>query len=78
MFEKIKELLGNFFLIWWGIWSIFLFSMIAIQGYVKGIEPNLWILYVELGIAVIGTVLGFERLIKDLIRFREEDRKDEN
>ena len=70
MWEKIKELLGNIFLIWFGVWSIFLFTMIAIQGYAMGIEPNLWILYVELGLAVVGTILGFERLIKDLIRFR--------
>ena len=75
MWEKIKELLGDFFLIWWGIWSIFLFTMIAVQGYVKGIEPNLWILYVELGLAVAGTVLGFERLVKDLIMFRKESKK---
>ena len=71
MWEKIKELLGNLFLIWFGGWSIFLFATIAVQGYVKGIEPNLWILYTELGLAVVGTVLGFERLVKDLIRFRE-------
>lgn len=70
MWEKIKEILGNFFLIWFGVWSIFLFATIAIQGYVKGIEPNPWILYIELGLAVAATILGFERLIKDLIRFR--------
>lgn len=75
MWELIKELLGNFFLIWFGAWSIFLFTTIAIQGYVKGIEPNPWILYVELGLAVIATVLGFERLIKDLIRFRGKSGK---
>ena len=71
MWEKTREILGSLFLIWFGGWTILLFSMIAIQGYVKGIEPNLWILYVELGLAVVGTVLGFERLIKDLIRFRK-------
>ena len=69
MWEKIKELLGNLFLIWFGVWTIFLFAMIAIQGYVMGIEPNPWILYVELGLAIVATALGFERLIKDLIRF---------
>ncbi len=74
MWDKIKELLGNLFLIWFGLWSIFLFTTIAIQGYVKGIEPNLWILYVELGLAVVATILGFERLIKDLLRFGKEAR----
>ena len=74
MWDKIKELLGNLFLIWFGGWTIFLFSMIAIQGYVKGIEPNLWILYVELGLAIIGFRLGWERLIKDLIRFAKQSR----
>ena len=72
MWDKIKELLGNLFLIWWGLWTIFLFATIAIQGYVRGIEPNLWMLYVELGLGVAGTALGFERLVKDLIRFRKE------
>ena len=74
MWAKIKEILASLFLIWFGLWSIFLFTTIAIQGYVKGIEPNLWILYVELGLAIVGTTLGFERLIKDLLRFRKEAR----
>ena len=64
----VKELLGDFLIIWWGLWTIFLFSIIAIQGYVKGIEPNLWILYIELGLSVAGTALGIERLINDLKR----------
>lgn len=75
MWEKIKELLGDFFLIWFAGWTIFLFATIAIQGYVKGIEPNLWILYVELGLAIIGFILGWERLVRDLLKFGKEARK---
>jgi len=75
MWEKIKELLGSIFLIWFGGWSIFLFATIAIQGYVKGIESNPWILYTELGLAVIGTILGWERLVRDLVKFGKEGKK---
>ena len=70
VWEKSKELLGDLLIIWWGLWTIFLFTTIATQGYVRGIEPNLWILYIELGLSVAGTVLGAERLIQDFKRFR--------
>ena len=68
--EKIKELLADLILIWWGIWTLYLFGHIAIYGYVKGAEPNLWILYTELGLAIACTVLGVERLIKDIKHYK--------
>ncbi len=64
--EEIKELLADLILIWWGLWTLYLFSHIAIYGYVKGVEPNLWILYVELGLTIAGLTLGVERLIRDI------------
>jgi len=66
MKERLKEILADLVFIWWGIWTIYLFAHIAIYGYVKGAEPTLWILYTELGLAILGTILGVERLIKDV------------
>ena len=66
MWDRIKEIIADLLIVWWGLWTIFLFVTIATQGYVRGIEPNLWILYTELGLSVVGTILGIERFIKDI------------
>ena len=66
IWEKIKEVVADIFLIWWGLWTLFAFTWIGLFGEMRAIEPTHWILVIEYLLTLAGIVLGIERLIKDV------------
>ena len=64
--EKIKEIQGDIFLIWFGGWTLFVFSWIGLFSEMRAVEPNHWILIVEWLLCLWGVIRGIERLIKDI------------
>ena len=64
--ELVKELAGDILIIWWGSWTLFVFSWIGLFGEMRIVEPTHWILLVEWLLCLAGTGLGIERLIKDI------------
>ena len=71
--EWIKELLGDILIIWWGGWTLFVFSWIGLFGEMRAVEPNHWILIIEWLLCACGIILGIERLIKDIRNRRHND-----
>lgn len=68
MWEWIKELIGDACIILFVFWSLFILIGIELHGQQAFIEPNSWILYTEIGLALAFGVLSIERLVDDLKR----------
>lgn len=68
----IRELIADFLLIWWGLWTCFVFTWIIIYGKMVAVEPNHWILIIEYILTIAGTGLAFERLWDDLKKLRRK------
>jgi len=64
--ELLKEIAGDILIIWWGVWTLFVFTWIGLFGEMRVIEPNHWILIIEWCLCAGGIILGIERLIKDI------------
>mgnify|MGYP001571360664 CR=1 FL=1 len=66
--ESFKERGFGFASVGVGASTVTLFALIVIQGAAYVYENIKWILYTELGLAIIYTGWAIERLIKDLRR----------
>lgn len=66
MWEKLKEIYGDLFLIATAGWLLAHLILIELYEVVEITETNKWILWVEIGWAVAIMILGIERFIKDL------------
>ena len=67
--EKVKEIAANVFLIWWGGWTLFVFTWVGLFGEMRVIEPNHWILLVEFFLCIGGISLGIERIVNDIVKW---------
>ena len=62
--RKTLELLADLFLIFGGVFFVYVFIVIEVlHGY--GSEPNAWIRHFEIGMGVFMVLLGVNRLIQD-------------
>jgi len=66
MWERIKEQWFGIFAVAVGFATLGMFVLIIIQGAAYVYENVKWILYTETGLALLFTLWGIERLIKDL------------
>lgn len=64
--ERAKETIGDVLIIWWGGWTLFVFTWMGWFGEMRAVEPTHWILVVEFLLTLSGIILGIERLIKDI------------
>ena len=76
-FKELRELIGNSFIIGFGIWSLFSFIKILTEGKVIYIEPNMFILVPETIIATVIILYGIERTIDDIREFIRRRNNDE-
>jgi len=60
------ELFGDACIIVFGIWSAFTFHGIITRGWQAFIEPNMWIAYSELSLAILIVLIGIERTYRDI------------
>ena len=66
--KKWIEHSGNAIQIAFGIMFFMIFMTIIDQGYIKMGEPNSWILYTELALAIGALIIGVYNAIDDAIR----------
>ena len=70
--EKLKEFYANAFLTFCAGWILFHLILIGMFEAVLITEPNKWILWAEIVMVSLIVLLGIERLVKDLIRYRRK------
>jgi len=66
MWDKIKELYADGFLIATTGWLLLHLILIELYGVVRITEPNKWILWIEIVFAIMILLLAIERLIRDI------------
>ena len=70
--DFILELLGDAIVVFHGAWSIYTFYLIVRYRAAYFIEPNLWILYTELGLSVLAFFFGWWLVVGDARAFRDK------
>ena len=70
MWEMVKEVAHGIFYLWWGGWTLFVFTWIGLFGEMRAVEPTHWILIIEYITCATAIVLGVERLQKDVLKLK--------
>ncbi len=72
--EIIKEIAADIIIIAYGGFFSWVFIWILLHGTMRIVEPNTYILWIEIIVALIIVILGIERLIRDIKKKGKGDR----
>jgi len=76
LIELIKEIAADIIIIAYGGFFSWVFIWVLLHGSMRIVEPNIYILWIEVIVALIIVVLGIERLIRDIKKNDKGDRID--
>ncbi|KKM74403.1 hypothetical protein LCGC14_1400640 [marine sediment metagenome] len=62
--RNIWDLVHAVVYLWWGVWMVYVFSFILINGELRMYETNLWILWPELVACFLLVVFGVVHLVR--------------